>query len=175
MAMARFLKLSTFRIFLSTCCVVLAGLCASSVNAATVYDLGTIEDGFSTTLDGPTNGDDRLSFTLVATASAPKYEVTFEGTIGSARSPLLLGADESTVLATLNNGNPFTLTLTPEAGPAGTDFLFFFGRFSGDDTVALSVAAVPLPAAAWLFISALGALAGVKRMKRRQQHELAAA
>lgn len=177
LAMKQTRKASSMRVLLNFVCVVLMGFGATSAIAATVYELETIGDGFTTILDGATNGNDRLTFTLIPTSSAPAYEITFEGTIGSAGPPRLLGPDQRTQLATLSNGNPFTLTLTPSAAPAGTDYLFFFGSFFGGDTVRLSVAAVPLPAAAWLFISALGGLVGIKRLTRiqNQKHIHAAA
>lgn len=74
--------------------------------------------------------------------------------------------------AAFENAAPFTFSIAVDQS---VEFLITDSNYR-DNTggLTLNVSAVPLPAAAWLFLSAIGGLAGVKRIRRLKVAPLSA-
>lgn len=84
--------------------------------------------------------------------------------IGGVSTLVQGGGKYSTAAAAFANASPFTFSI---ANPQQVGFLIFDTNYSDNSGgVSLSVSQVPLPAAAWLFLSAIAGMAGVKRAKR---------
>lgn len=149
-------------------CVGIVFLVASLSTSANTIPLGEIGDGFSGQINGINRNTEFVEFTLAE--GSPQYSVTFAGSNpASNNNPIQIGIETGSGVQDIV-ATPFTVVLPP----SNDAYSFQFRQFTSSEIVTVSVAAVPLPAAAWLFMSAIGAVVGLKRINARGAAPLAA-
>ena len=136
-------------------------------------DIGFI--GFGTTTISGLNDDfvDAVHFTTTGTIKSIRYVLgegnpaaSFGITFGRGSTAILAGFNDPNhvLIDDLIVDNPYDETFAKNLAPGD----YFLTWHDSNDPIAYSVTiqVVPLPAAAWLFISAIAGLAGAKRLSR---------
>lgn len=128
--------------------------------------------GFATDPDvasGSTSGD--IFDRVFLTNNTPQPNLTnIEVCVNAANGNNCSGQGNTTI--PLGQSSELTLTLVLTEAPATLELTDFFVRYqslegqTGSDSAIGIGTVVPLPAAAWLFLSGLAGLFGVKRLKR---------
>jgi hypothetical protein len=160
----------------------LAGIHSGGTMAATVSVIETGAAGTNnpatSSWDVVTVGAGTLEITLLHADKSEWFEWSLSGS-GSGSGQFT--PDPSNYLGTWSNGNPggqyfFTATNYPSVGPTAppedftVEFAFTPNVLGGDPTIdrlIVTPSAVPLPAAAWLFASAMLGLAAIGRRARQ--------